>query len=254
MRPRRRVGVVCPLEPPVAGWVDGLRRAVGDPAIDRIAPHVTLVAPVNVRDADLDCALDRLHAAAAAVDGPLHLTVGPPGSFLPANPVLVLEVGGDLDGLRAVRAAAFGPPLERPPAWPWVPHVTLADGLGAERIDAAAAALGAFEVVADAGTVALLEERRGVDGRRRWEPLADALLGGVATVGRGGLDVQLATGTVLSPVASALLGPIGRPAVDRLVVTARRDGTTVGAAVAWRDDDGGHVRVAVASGVRRQGV
>ena len=48
------------LDVPAASEVDGLRRAVDDPALGRMAPHITLVPPVNVRTADLGAALARL--------------------------------------------------------------------------------------------------------------------------------------------------------------------------------------------------
>src|SRR5579859_4867068 len=125
---RRRLGVAVLLDPPVSDEVDGLRRAVGDPSLGRIPPHVTLVPPVNVRRADLLAAVDRLRRAAAATPGEIHLTLGAVTSFLPDNPVLYLAVGGDLGALRGLRDAVFAPPLERSLSWPWVPHVTLADG------------------------------------------------------------------------------------------------------------------------------
>ena len=55
---------------------------------------------------ELGGALARLRAAAAGQPGPLRLTLGPPATFLPDNPVVFLEVGGDLERLR--RAARRG--------------------------------------------------------------------------------------------------------------------------------------------------
>ena len=92
MANRRRLGVAVIIDAPVADEINGLRRAVGDRALERIVPHVTLVPPVNVPAACLSDALARLRAAAATCPEPLHLTLGPPGSFLPANPVLTLAV------------------------------------------------------------------------------------------------------------------------------------------------------------------
>ncbi len=69
-----------------------------------------------------------LRAAAAATPGPLIITLGPPTSFLPANPVLYLPVGGQVDAVHALRARVWETPLIRSVTWPFVPHVTLADG------------------------------------------------------------------------------------------------------------------------------
>ena len=75
--PRQRVGVVLLIPPPVAGEIDVLRRAVGDDNVDRIAPHLTLVPPVNVHDDDYGSALELLRDAAHRTK-PFTLVLGPP--------------------------------------------------------------------------------------------------------------------------------------------------------------------------------
>jgi 2'-5' RNA ligase len=263
--PKRRLGVALLLDPPVSDAVDGLRRAVGDPSLGRIPPHLTLVPPVNVPAAQLGAALARVRAAAASWSEPLQLTLGPPATFLPDNPVLYLEVGGDLEGLRAVRDAAFTPPLARQLSWPWVPHVTLADSADPQRIAAALVALDRFAVVTLAERVVLLEETRS----RAWVAIADAGLGPQTVVGRGGLALEITRGRLLDPevlhiIAAACPAAPGlfagegggapRPASFPIVLTARREAEVVGTAVAWRGDGGGHAAVLVAPGVRRQGI
>jgi 2'-5' RNA ligase len=202
--PRRRLGVALVLDAPLAHEVDGLRRALGDGALGRIAPHITLVPPVNVRSGDLAEALAVLRRGAQACGRPLTLTLGPPSSFLPDNPVVHLRVGGDLDELSRLRDAVFSGPLKRSLSWPWVPHVTLADDVDPLAVDAALTALSHYRAVAVIDRVVVLEERRGEVGRR-WEPLADAALAPAVVVGRGGLELTLVRGRVLDPAAEALL-------------------------------------------------
>ena len=60
------LGVALVLDAPVACEVQGLRRALGDGSLQRIAPHLTLVPPVNVRAGGLDEALAVLRTAASA--------------------------------------------------------------------------------------------------------------------------------------------------------------------------------------------
>jgi len=196
--------VLLPAE--VAAEVDGLRRACGDPALGRVPSHLTLVPPVNVRAEDLPAALTRLRAAAAAVPGPLELVLGPPATFLPINPVLYLEVGGpDLAAVHRLRDRVFAFPLERRLTWPFVPHVTVADGADPDRIDAAVTALADFAIPVTFERVHLLEEGE----QRTWRPLADCPLGPPDLVGRGGFELELTTTDLLDPEAAAFLADAG---------------------------------------------
>lgn len=246
--PKARLGVALLLPPAVAAEVDGLRRALGDRALGRIAPHVTLVPPVNVPAARLGDALGVLRAAAAACP-PLTLDLGPPGTFAPATPVVHLRVGGpdpDVAALAALREAVFRPPLARPLTWPWVPHVTLVDGAEPDRITAAVAALAGYRATVALERVHLLEEGRG----RVWTPVADAAFAAPAVVGRGGPALELDVTDGPGPEAAALLAG-GRP----FTVTARRDGAVVGAARGWTGAGEARLEVlAVAAGERGTGV
>jgi 2'-5' RNA ligase len=250
--------VALVVDPPLAIEVDGLRRALGDPSLERLPPHLTLVPPVNVRTAELPDAMALLRRAAELVDGPLRLTLGPVTSFLPDNPVLYLAVGGDLDGLRQVRDAVFAPPLSRNLSWPWVPHVTVADGIEPERVVAGSQALDRYAVVAEFDRVVLLEEQ----SERVWRPLGDATFGPSALVGTGGLSLHISQGRMLDPEAASLLGvtlPDLRAGLSSgpqapIALTGRREGSVVGVAMAWTDVLGGHMSVVVDSAVRRQGI
>ena len=232
--PRRRLGVALLLPDRVTGEVDALRAALGDPALGRIPAHLTLVPPVNVREDRLDDAFGVLRAAAADAVGPLTLTLGPVATFLPANPVAYLAVGGDLEGLHALRDRVFREPLDRPLTWPFVPHVTVADDAPVDRIEAAVVALAPYraEVVLD--HVHVLEEGPG----RVWTPIADARLGPPPRPGQGGLPVDIEVSAAPPPDAAALLGPT-------VTVTARRDGQVVGVLVSAGDDI---IRLEVAEG------
>lgn len=165
-----RLGVALLLPADLAAEVDSLRRALGDGALARIPPHITLVPPVNVREEQLDEAFAILRRAAATTP-PLSVTLGPPATFLPDNPVIYLQVGGDVAPLRTLRDAVFVEPLDRPLTWPWVPHVTIAEDAAPERISAALVALGDYVVEATFDSMHLLRENPG----RIWEPVANAL-------------------------------------------------------------------------------
>jgi 2'-5' RNA ligase/GNAT superfamily N-acetyltransferase len=264
--PRHRLGVALLLDPPAATEVDGLRRALGDTSLGHVAPHITLVPPVNVRATEVGAAVDVVRSAAHNQEGAISLVLGPVATFAPANPVVYLSVGGPGAGdLRRLHEAVLSGPLERPERWPWVPHVTLADGLSDDRIKAAVTALGPYTTGVALDRLVLLEEME-----RCWSPLADARFGPPAVVGRGGLELEITQGRTPPPdavamVGSAALGPelaaalmtVAGPGADVLVLTGRRRGTVAGMAMAWAPDEPGapvHACVVVDDGARRQGV
>lgn len=166
---RRRFGVALLVPPPVAAEVDGLRRALGDGALGRIPPHITLVPPVNVAEDEVGDALTVLRRAAQATR-PLDLRLGPATTFHPVTPVVYLAVSGDVEAVHALRDRVFDPPLTRPLTHPFVPHATLADDMAPDRIPAAVAALADYVADVRVESVHLLEEGRG----RVWRPIAEA--------------------------------------------------------------------------------
>jgi 2'-5' RNA ligase len=248
--PRERLGVAVLVPRPADVEVDGLRRALGDGALGRIASHITLVPPVNVPVERRDEVLAVLRSAAAATE-PLLLTLGPPATFHPVNPVVYLEVGGDVAGLSALRDACFRPPLDRSLTHDFVPHVTVADEIAPERIPPALAALADYRAEVAVDRVHLLREEPG----RLWRPLADVPFGPPAVVGRGGLPLELATTDLPPPDAEPLLAAGVEPGGEPWAVAARRDGEVVGAAAGWTAGPVCHVgRLAVHPEARRQGV
>lgn len=253
---RLRVGVVVLVPAPVAAEVQGLRRACGDPALERVPPHVTLVPPVNVNEARVGDALEVLRGAATTMR-PFTLQVGPAASFAPDSPTLYLTVDGDDDALaslEALRTAVFRTPLHRELAWPFVPHVTLADGADDDRLEAGVRALADYHVEMLCRSVHLLHEVRDGDGPR-WLPLAETRFGDPIVIGRGGLPLELWVSGLVDPEASAMLESESQPLPDEpsraLVVTARRRDSLVG--VLWGDGD--EVRaVAVTADHRGEGI
>lgn len=246
--PRVRLGVVLLVPPPFADRVDGLRAAFGDPALDQVIPHITLVPPVNVNTRDLSAALAVLRAAAGAARA-LDLQLGPIRAFPGVEHVAFLAVDGDpgeLDRLRRLRTAVFRPPLERPLDHDFVPHVTVAQGIDASRLDAVLQATPDLDpMVVRFDRVHLLCECHPVGGRV-WQPIADVLLAPRLIVGRGGLPLELTPGELIDPeAATAMDGSTSASWADRpdvlegpggvrpLVMTARREGSVVGVAHGW---------------------
>jgi 2'-5' RNA ligase len=260
---RRRLGVVLLLPDPVAGEVQGLRRACADPALDQVPPHLTLVPPVNVAEADLADALRVLRDAAAEAS-PLVLRLGPPETFLPVEPVLQLGIGGEdeqLEGLHALRDRAFLPPLARPLSHPFVPHVTLCASGTPGWIEQAARTLVAYEADLVVERLHLLQELALEDGRQ-WQAIADVPFGRRVVVARGGLEVELTCSELVDPEVGSVLHPdllrpaevVEGPEARRpLVVAARRDGEVLGAALGWTSGTVADVRAVVVTGAAEDG-
>jgi len=224
--PRRRLGVVLLIPPPIAHEVDGLRRALGDGTLGRVAPHITLIPPVNVGEEDLPEALGLVRAAAAAAV-PLTLDIGPLETFLPVNPVVYLAVGGpSLPTVHILRAALLAGPLDRPPVHDYVPHVTVADDLDEEGIPAAMAALSGYRhMIVRLGLLHVLQEVHDDEDQRVWRPIAGVALGPPSVVGRGGLELVIEVHDRVPPDGEAL-GADREPA--DVVLVARRDDAVVG--------------------------
>jgi 2'-5' RNA ligase len=252
--PRQRLGVALLLAEPLATQVDGLRRALGDPALGRVPAHLTLVPPVNVADRDLGRALSLLRDAASATE-PFTVELGPVTTFHPVTPVCYLAVGGDLDAVHALRDQVFRSPLERDLTHPFQPHVTVADSLAPERIAAAVTALADLRVEVTFERVHLLAERRDGEHGRRWDPIADASFSRPDVIGRGGLPVELHVGGRPDPELAALLAIEGAGDGMPFAITGRRDGSLLGGCWGWTV--GGHLELAdlvVAAANRGEGV
>ena len=152
-------------------------------------------------------------------------------------------------------------PLARELTWPFVPHVTLADGIEPARAEAALATLADYRAEARIESVHLLQEGPG----RVWTPIAEARLGGIAVVGRGGLPLELAVSAHPDPESSAFAAAewarhdvveLGGPLEgEDVTITGRREGEVVGVARGTLRGGRAHLsELLVAEAVRGQGV
>lgn len=263
--PRQRLGVALLIPPPVSIEIDGLRRALGDADTTRIPPHVTLVPPVNVREDELDLAASLLRSAAAS-STPFALELGPVTTFAPVSPTVHLAIGGAVDAVHALRDAVFTAPLARSLTHDFVPHVTLIEGT--DGIDETVRTLAGYRASVVIDRVHLMRETRREDGTRVWRPVADAPFGQEpAIVGRGGLELALATSRQLPPDADQWVQErwddfdVERyghllPPDEPLAVVARRDGRIVAAAVGDTRATGEAylAQLIVSAGARNEGI
>ena len=171
---RARLGVIARLPEPLGIHVQAWRRALGDPAAERIEPHLTLVPPQTVAEGDLDRAAALLERAAAEAV-PFLVELDGAATFLPDSPVAYLVVREGGPALAHLDAALRAPPLDRR-THPFHPHVTIAQDLPADRIEAAAGELAGFRAAFPVRELALLREERDARGKV-WRPLATVTVG-----------------------------------------------------------------------------
>ena len=172
------LGIVLLVPEPWDAEVDGIRRALGDEALARIPPHVTLVPPIHVREELLAEAFDVVHDAARDCP-PLELQLGPVATFAPVNPVAYLAVSGAADAvarLERLKDDLHTGPLDRPADFAFVPHVTVARELAPDRIEAAMVALADYAIDVTVERVHVLAWQPD----RTWIPVTDAALAGAA--------------------------------------------------------------------------
>ena len=173
---RYRLGVVARLPEPLGIHVQAWRQALGDPAAERIAPHLTLVPPQTVAERDLDRAVALVERAAEAAV-PFLVELAGAATFLPGSPVAYLVVREGGPALEALEAALLESPLDRR-THPFHPHVTVAQDLPPDRIEAAAAELAGFRAAFPVPDLAVLRE----EPDKTWRPLATVPVGASTAV------------------------------------------------------------------------
>lgn len=218
---RVRLGVALLVDEPWRTEINGLRRALGDQNLERIAPHITLIPPINVRVEEQQIAFDIVRRAAEGTR-PIDVTLGPVTTFAPKTPVVKLDVQGEGRArIVALREAMATGPLLRDSQWPFDPHVTLNDE-AADALIAHALAM-TYEVPASFSDVFVLRQQED----RVWHPYADASFGPPVIIGTGGIAVAISHTTLIEPTVADRLEVEGQPTTT--VLTARIDDEAVGA-------------------------
>jgi 8-oxo-dGTP pyrophosphatase MutT (NUDIX family)/2'-5' RNA ligase len=173
---RVRLGVIARLPEPLGIHVQAWRRALGDPAAGRVAPHLTLVPPQTVAERDLDRAA-ALVERAGAESVPFVVELAGAATFLPDSSVAYLAVREGGPALHHLEVALQESPLDRR-THPFHPHVTVLQDLPEERIEAAAAELAGFRAAFPVFELALMRE----EPDKVWRPLATATVGASTAV------------------------------------------------------------------------
>jgi 2'-5' RNA ligase len=167
------LGVAIAIPEPHATVLTGWRRRVGDPAADLIWPHVTLLPPTPVPAAALDDVCAHLEAAASASQ-PFVMHLSGTGTFRPLSPVVFIQIARGVSDCEVLEKAIRSGPLERGLEFPYHPHVTVAQEVSDEALDAAYDGLSGFVARFPVGKFAMFTR----DEDERWQVRTEFELGG----------------------------------------------------------------------------
>lgn len=170
------VGVAVAIPPPFGVQLEGWRRSIGDPTVDAIPPHITLIPPTEVDPAGRE-AIEKHLETTAADNRPYRVHLRGTGTFRPVSPVVFVALARGISECEQLAAALRTGPIPVELRFPYHPHVTIAQDLPDPVMDEAYAALADFE--ADFLVDELGLYRHGTDGVWRKErsfTLGDGIL------------------------------------------------------------------------------
>jgi 2'-5' RNA ligase len=167
------IGIAIDIPEPWGGDLTRRRVAAGDLAAEHIPAHLTLLGPTEVGNAQLAEVESHLTAVAADHE-PFALHLRGTGTFRPLTEVVFVAVVAGISECERLAAAVRAlPAVQRPTKYPYHPHVTVAQDVPSDALDAVFADLADFEAKFTVGGFTLFEH--GPDGR--WRPHREYCLG-----------------------------------------------------------------------------
>lgn len=167
------LGVAISIPAPWAEQLSDWRARVGDPAAERVPPHVTLLPPTRVPAAAMPEIEDHLAEAAAGCP-PFEIHLSGTGTFRPVSDVVFVVVAAGIAQCERLESAVRSGPLARETRFPYHPHVTVAHDIPPDGLDRAYAGLAGFEARFTVPAFTVFEQV--TDGV--WTPKKDFELGG----------------------------------------------------------------------------
>lgn len=137
------LGVAVAIPQPHATVLTKWRRQVGDPAAEKVFPHVTLLPPTPV-PADALEAVEKHLTDAAANQAPFVMHLAGTGTFRPRSPVVFVQVAAGVAQCEVLERAIRSGPLCRDLDYPYHPHVTVAQDVEDAALDEAYNGLSGF--------------------------------------------------------------------------------------------------------------
>jgi len=173
------LGVAIAIPQPHATVLTNWRKRVGDPAAERVWPHVTLLPPTPVDTAAMPAIEQHLTRAAEACH-PFVLHLSGTGTFRPTSPVVFVQVFRGVSECVELESLIRQGPLSRTLDFPYHPHVTIAQRVPDGALDEAYNGLSDFVARFPVDHIVLFSR----DPDRSWHWRTEFTLGGAAALDR----------------------------------------------------------------------
>ncbi|MEV0650421.1 2'-5' RNA ligase family protein [Phytomonospora sp. NPDC050363] len=129
-----KIGVAIAVPEPWGSELRDHRMGTGDPQAAGVPTHVTLLAPVEIADADMPGVEEHL-AGVARRHSPFALHLRGTGTFRPVTEVVFVAVAAGISECERLAGSVRTGPLTYEARFPYHPHVTVAHDVSAEQAD-----------------------------------------------------------------------------------------------------------------------
>jgi 2'-5' RNA ligase len=171
--PTTRIGVAIDIPEPWGRQLTHRRAASGDPQAGYTPAHVTLLGPTDVPTEAMP-AVEKHLESVAAVQRPFTIHLRGTGTFRPITEVVFVTLAIGISECEILaEAIASASDIERDARFPYHPHVTIAQDVPAEALDAAFEDLSAFSARFEVASFTLFSH----GGEGPWRPRRDFRLG-----------------------------------------------------------------------------
>lgn len=160
------IGISIAVPEPLAEHLRDARRRAGDLRADEIPPHVTLMPPTDVQDADRDALTTHL-AGVADRQRPFTMRLRGTGTFRPTSDVVFVTVADGAAACERIESEVRAGPVARSLQFPYHPHVTVAHDVSSDGLDQVFRELSGFDASFDVSGFDLYEQ--GLDDV--WRPV-----------------------------------------------------------------------------------
>nr|WP_233625561.1 2'-5' RNA ligase family protein [Actinoplanes sp. ATCC 53533] len=170
-----RIGVAIDIPEPWGSALTRRRAAAGDPQAAYTPAHVTLLGPTEIRTESWQDVEKHLEAVATAQD-PFTIHLRGTGTFRPITEVVFVTLAVGISECELLAAAiTASEAINRDTRFPYHPHVTVAQDVPGDALDAVFDDLAGFSARFDVSGFALFSH----GGEGPWQRRRDFPLGGL---------------------------------------------------------------------------